>query len=137
MVNERKQVAATGSAIVTFMGAEGSSVAVEVPKDAYILDAGLEAGLELPYTCRGGICGACVGRVASGSVDMSDIDDLSFTIDEEEQAKGMALICMARPVEDCVIETQSDWGYSLGVGEWKGPTGHILGKEIDPLTQGM
>lgn len=42
----------------------------------------------------------------------------------------MALICMARPVEDCVIETQSDWGYSLGVGEWKGPTGHILGKEV-------
>ena len=34
MVNERKQVAATGSAIVTFMGAEGSSVAVEVPKVA-------------------------------------------------------------------------------------------------------
>jgi hypothetical protein len=85
MVNERKQVAATGTAIVTFMGAEGSSVAVEVPKvgvkhntvcntwhrlvvctasdsspgvqDAYILDAGLDAGLELPYTCRGGICG--------------------------------------------------------------------------------
>jgi hypothetical protein len=45
----------------------------------------------------------------------------------------MALICMARPVEDCVIETQSDWGYSLGVGEWKGPTGHILGKEVPPL----
>jgi hypothetical protein len=35
MVNERKQVAATGSAIVTFMGAEGSSVAVEVPKVCY------------------------------------------------------------------------------------------------------
>jgi hypothetical protein len=46
--------------------------------------------------------------------------------------QGMALICMARPVEDCVIETQSDWGYSLGVGEWKGPTGHILGKEVRP-----
>lgn len=37
MVNERKQVAATGSAIVTFMGAEGSSVAVEVPKVAFQL----------------------------------------------------------------------------------------------------
>ena len=46
----------------------------------------------------------------------------------------MALICMARPVEDCVIETQSDWGYSLGVGEWKGPTGHILGKEVPPCS---
>jgi len=51
--------------------------------------------------------------------------------------QGMALICMARPLEDCTIETQSDWGYSLGVGEWKGATGHILGREIDPLTKGM
>ncbi len=47
--------------------------------------------------------------------------------------QGMALLCMARPLADCSIETQSDWGYSLGVGEWKGATGHILGREIDPL----
>jgi len=133
VVGERKQSAAEGSVIVTFKGAEGSSVQVECPKDTYILDAGLDAGLELPYTCRGGICGACVGRVVQGSVDQSDVADLSFTIDEEEQAKGMALLCMARPLEDVAVETQSDWGYSLGVAEWKGPTGHILGREIDPL----
>ena len=49
--------------------------------------------------------------------------------------QGMVLICMARPVSDKVkIETQSDWGYSLGVGEWKGATGHIAGKNVDPLT---
>ena len=49
--------------------------------------------------------------------------------------QGMALLCMARPVSDVVrIETQSDWGYSLGVGEWKGATGHIAGKNVDPLT---
>lgn len=40
---------------------------------AYILDSGLDAGLELPFTCRGGICGACVGRVVEGQVDMSDV----------------------------------------------------------------
>ena len=39
----------------------------------YILDAGLAAGLELPYTCQSGICGACVGRVVAGAVDMSDV----------------------------------------------------------------
>ncbi len=49
--------------------------------------------------------------------------------------QGMALLCMARPLEDCTVETQSDWGYSLGVGEWKGATGHILGREIDPLME--
>jgi ferredoxin len=103
-------------------------------QDTYILDSGLDAGLELPFTCRGGICGACVGRVVSGEVDMSDVPDLTFTVSEAEAAKGMALLCMARPVSDEVhIETQSDWGYSLGVAEWQGATGHINGKTLEPL----
>jgi len=38
-----------------------------------MLDSGLDGGLELPFTCRGGICGACVGRVTEGEVDMSDV----------------------------------------------------------------
>lgn len=62
------------------------------------------------------------------------IPDLSFTMSEEEQADGMTLLCMARPVSDrVVIETQSDWGYSLGVCEWKGATGEIKGKKVEPL----
>jgi ferredoxin len=44
------------------------------------------------------VCGACVGKVTAGATDMSDIDDLEFTVTEEEQADGMALLCMARPV---------------------------------------
>jgi hypothetical protein len=44
---------------VTFLGANNSSVTVDCPTDQYILDAALDAGLELPFTCRGGICG-CV-----------------------------------------------------------------------------
>jgi hypothetical protein len=56
---------------------------------------------------------------------MSDIDDLSFTLSEDEQAQGMALLCMARATSDCEIETQCDWGYSLGVCEWKGEAGGL------------
>ena len=56
------------------------------------------------------------------------IDDISFTLDEDEVAKGMCLPCMARPVSDAVVlETQSDWGYSLGSSEWGGATGSIQG----------
>lgn len=39
-----------------------------------------EHGLDLPATCRGGICGACVARVSSGTFDQSDIVDLEFTL---------------------------------------------------------
>lgn len=75
-----------------------------------------------------------MGRVVEGQVDQSDVPDLTFTVSEEEVADGMTLLCMSRPVSDTVvIETQSDWGYSLGVAEWQGATGHITGKQLEPL----
>jgi len=118
---------------VTFLGANASRVEVMCGVNEYVLDAGLNAGIEIPFTCRGGICGACVARVSKGSVDQSDITDLEFTLGEDEIARGMALLCMARPLGACEIETQSDWGYSLGTTEWKGATGEILGRDPTPL----
>jgi 2Fe-2S type ferredoxin len=115
-----------------FLGVGDQQVVVECPDDMYILDAAEKAGLDLPATCRGGICGACVGRIASGTIDASDIDDLAFTISEDEQAQGMALLCMSRATSDLSIETQCDWGYSLGVAEWKGATGRFSAAP-DPL----
>ncbi|KAL4420239.1 hypothetical protein ABPG77_011063 [Micractinium sp. CCAP 211/92] len=123
-----------GTSTIVFLGANGEEIPVECPKGEYILNAGLEAGLELPFTCKGGICGCCVGRVAEGEIDQSDIADLSFVLTDEEVDNGIFMLCMARPVSDVVrVETQSDWGYALGSNNWKGPTGHILGKSIDPL----
>lgn len=121
---------------VTFLGAEGARVTIDCPTEAYVLDAGIDSGLELPFSCRGGICGACVGRVTQGDLDQSDVADLSFCLEDEQIEDGLALLCMARPTSDCVIETQSDWGYSLGVKEWQGPTGYILGKEVNPISKG-
>jgi 2Fe-2S type ferredoxin len=105
---------------ITFLGAGDEARVVDCADDTYILDAAEAAGLDLPATCRGGICGACVGRVVAGGVDMSDVQDLSFTLTDEEVEAGMALICMARPKGDVSIETQCDWGYSLGITDWKG-----------------
>ena len=47
--------------------------------------------------------------------------------------QGLSLLCMCRPLTDCKIETQSDWGYQLGTGGWKGATGAIGGKKVEPL----
>lgn len=49
------------------------AISMSCLQSSYILDSGLNAGLELPFTCRGGICGACVGRVTEGEVDQSDV----------------------------------------------------------------
>eukprot|EP00199_Chlamydomonas_sp_CCMP681_P003673 CAMPEP_0119102322 /NCGR_PEP_ID=MMETSP1180-20130426/1101_1 /TAXON_ID=3052 ORGANISM="Chlamydomonas cf sp, Strain CCMP681" /NCGR_SAMPLE_ID=MMETSP1180 /ASSEMBLY_ACC=CAM_ASM_000741 /LENGTH=178 /DNA_ID=CAMNT_0007086579 /DNA_START=39 /DNA_END=575 /DNA_ORIENTATION=- len=117
---------------IRFLGSGEEVREVDCPDDVYIFDAAEKAGVDLPATCRGGICGACVARVVTGTIDHSDIPDLSFTLEEEEQAKGMALLCMTRPTSDMDIETQCDWGYSLGVGEWQGASGRFTATP-DPL----
>lgn len=47
---------------------EGSDVAFDAIEGRSVLDAALAAGIELPYSCRKGVCGNCAGRVVSGEV---------------------------------------------------------------------
>lgn len=67
-----------------------------------VLEAAIEAGVNLPYGCRNGACGACKGTVVSGKVMHDDFQGGALT--EAEQAAGLALFCCARPLEDLVIE---------------------------------
>ncbi len=66
-----------------------------------LLRAALDAGINLPYGCRNGACGACKGRVVSGQVDRGDYTDGALS--DEEVAQGYALFCCARPLSDLVI----------------------------------
>mmetsp|Transcript_7794 Transcript_7794/g.28796 ORF Transcript_7794/g.28796 Transcript_7794/m.28796 type:complete len:198 (-) Transcript_7794:134-727(-) len=111
---------------IIIVGAKGAEQVVYCPTDMYILDAATDAGVDLPFTCKAGICGACVARVVEGEVDMSDVEDLSFTLEDEQVAAGMSLLCMSRPVTAEVrLESQCDWGYLLGIQEWEGATGNV------------
>ena len=61
---------------------------------------------------------ASAARVArctqASGIDHRDITDLEFTLDEDEQADGLALLCMCHLVGDITLETQSDWGMRVG-----------------------
>lgn len=67
-----------------------------------VLQAAIEAGINLPYSCRNGACGACKGQVVSGKVIHDDYQSSAMT--DQELASGQALFCCARPLEDLVIE---------------------------------
>jgi ring-1,2-phenylacetyl-CoA epoxidase subunit PaaE len=63
-----------------------------------ILEAGLAAGLELPYSCKGGVCSTCRAKLVAGEVDM----DVNFALEDYEVARGFVLTCQSYPVTDKV-----------------------------------
>lgn len=67
--------------------------------DGSILDACGRAGLELPFSCKSGVCGTCRARVQAGQVRM----DRNFALEPAEVAAGFVLTCQSHPVSDSVV----------------------------------
>lgn len=64
-----------------------------------ILDAGMHNGLELPYSCKAGVCSTCKCKLVKGQVDM----DISHGLEEHEVEAGYILSCQAHPISDEVV----------------------------------
>jgi ring-1,2-phenylacetyl-CoA epoxidase subunit PaaE len=64
-----------------------------------ILDAGLAAGANLPYACKGGVCCTCRARVLEGEVRM----DKNYTLEEQEMKRGFVLTCQSHPLTERVV----------------------------------
>lgn len=71
---------------------------VEKNKDS-VLDAALAQGIELPYSCKGGVCSTCRCKVIEGDVDM----DANFALEDYEVARGFVLSCQSFPVSDRLV----------------------------------
>ena len=76
----------------------------EVADGERILAAGLAAGNFMPYSCKQGVCNSCKGRIVEGQVDFGDVHPAYFK--DEDRAAGLALLCQAKPLSDCVIEVK-------------------------------
>lgn len=64
-----------------------------------VLDVALDAGLDLPYSCKGGVCCTCRARVLEGRVEM----EKNFTLEAAEMARGFVLTCQSRPLTAKVV----------------------------------
>jgi ring-1,2-phenylacetyl-CoA epoxidase subunit PaaE len=58
-----------------------------------ILDAALAAGLDLPFSCRAGVCSTCRAKLLAGSAEMEN----NVALEDWEVEAGYILCCQARP----------------------------------------
>ena len=76
---------------------QGRGQEIEVAADQSMLEALLSAGVEMPYSCRSGICRSCVMAVVEGQVDHRD-----SVLSAEEQAQSMCP-CVSRAADDKLV----------------------------------
>ncbi|MSP36297.1 MAG: 2Fe-2S iron-sulfur cluster binding domain-containing protein [Limnohabitans sp.] len=102
--NERKQVVlgnapeSKGEVALTIV-LDGKKHQMQMSATDKILDVALAAGLDLPYSCRGGVCCTCRAKVMHGSVEM----EKNFTLEKWEAEQGFVLSCQAKPTSKEVV----------------------------------
>ncbi len=77
---------------------DGKEHELTMGADEHVLDAAVEAGLDLPYSCKAGVCCTCRAKVLEGETVM----DKNFTLEAGEMAQGYVLTCQARPLSRTV-----------------------------------
>jgi ferredoxin len=77
-----------------------SNKRIQITNGLTVLEAAEDAGVDIPYECRSGICGQCKTRLLTGRVAMEVQDALTPT----EKAKGLILACQAHPVNDISLD---------------------------------
>jgi len=77
-----------------------SGKTAEVSGSRTVLEAAEDAGIDLPFECRSGICGQCKTKLVSGEVTM----DVQDALTPAERGRGLILACQARAMRDLIID---------------------------------
>jgi ring-1,2-phenylacetyl-CoA epoxidase subunit PaaE len=76
----------------------GRTTELVLPRDESVLDAAQKVRGDLPFACKGGVCGTCRARVTDGEVTMRR----NFALEDDEVAKGYVLTCQTLPLSEKV-----------------------------------
>ena len=78
---------------------DGRAVDTRMTPETSILDAALRVRPELPFSCKGGMCASCKGRIEEGEVTM----DKNYALIDSEVEAGYVLTCQSHPVSERVV----------------------------------
>ncbi len=77
---------------------DGRSTTLALPRTRPVLDSAQETRDDLPFACKGGVCGTCRAKVTSGQVHMRR----NYALEKSEVAAGFVLTCQSLPTSDTV-----------------------------------
>ncbi|WP_019806882.1 1,2-phenylacetyl-CoA epoxidase subunit PaaE [Saccharomonospora halophila] len=77
---------------------DGRTTVTNIGPDTAVLDGAQRARPDLPFACKGGVCGTCRARLVAGEVTMLR----NFALDEDELAAGYVLTCQSHPTTPTV-----------------------------------
>ena len=83
---------------------DGETHTVSWPRNAKLLDVLLAKGLDAPFSCREGHCGACACTLRSGKVNM-EVNDV---LEQQDLDEGLILACQSHPESDSVEVTYDE-----------------------------
>ena len=83
---------------------DGRTSTVTVPSGTAILDGAQQVRPDLPFACKGGVCGTCRARLVRGEVRMRR----NYALEPEELAAGYVLTCQAEPVTEQITVDYDD-----------------------------
>jgi ring-1,2-phenylacetyl-CoA epoxidase subunit PaaE len=75
---------------------DGRSTTTPMARGTTILDSAQQSRSDLPFACKGGVCGTCRARICDGEVDMVR----NYALEPDEVERGFVLTCQTFPVSD-------------------------------------
>lgn len=87
-----KETGGSGLDVTVILG--GETRVIDVESEESIFAAARRQGLELPFSCVAGVCGACVATLEAGHVEMK----ANLVLSQKQLDRGLVLVCQARPL---------------------------------------
>ncbi|MET0837939.1 MAG: 1,2-phenylacetyl-CoA epoxidase subunit PaaE [Marmoricola sp.] len=93
---DRPEPVVTGETSSVTVVLDGRSTTAAMPRDLPVLDAAQRTRADLPFACKGGVCGTCRAQLTAGEADMRR----NYALEDDEVERGFVLTCQTFPVSD-------------------------------------